>query len=346
MRERIYLPRAVIADIKQHFAKAIDETVLEFDSAWEDEDVVTGHLGGLLTTRQRRVHVTDDEINGTWSWSLHYRKFRGRGGGATESALGADGIFEFLLEGDRYGRVKSILFQSKMAGSGGHDLVEQCARLSTWREAAFVILYDRDGFKAITLDAALQAKGAVESAQNESLAKFLVDEFIGCKVGDSDLHYIPAMRELRWYSINNQTVAVRFTIPNRFRLKVVPPKGGLHIPNADLRIEAEQIHRHRMKATPEDILKVQYEQAPQTPKQAVRQLSRVYHTDFFTKFSVQTRELLNARLQEFNEARTELERNHSMRRRRQSHGHTDGGTSQEAEKEARSRPGHISSDKR
>ncbi|GLH77214.1 hypothetical protein SSBR45G_21220 [Bradyrhizobium sp. SSBR45G] len=184
---------------------------------------------------------------------------------------------------------------------------EQCALLSTWREAAFIVLYDIKDFRAVTLDAALQAKGALEHAQSETLARFLVNEFIGCKVGDNDLRYMPGTRELSWYSINNETVGVRFSIPHRFRLNVVAPKRGLGIPHINRNIAPEQIHRHRMKATPEDMLKVQYEQATQSPKQAVHQLFRVYHTDFFNGFSMQTRELLNARLQEFNEARSERE---------------------------------------
>ena len=210
-----------------------------------------------------------------------------------------------------------------MAGSGGHGLVEQCARLSTWREAAFVILYDAGGFKAVTLDAALQAKGAIERAEYQTLARFLVDEFIGCKVGDSDLRYVPATRELSWHSISNEIVGVHFSTPNRFCLKVIPPRHGLTLPYVNRRIEPKQIHRHRMKSTPEDVLRVRYGQPVQSSKQAVHQLARIYHPDLFVNFSPQTRELLNARLQEFNEARAEVDSYYQNQGRKQSNDPND-----------------------
>lgn len=316
MRQRFYLPRAVISDIADHFTQAIDETEASFYSACEDEDALTGHLGGKLTTRQRLVNVVDDEINGIWRWSLSYRKFRGRGKGAPERTLGADGIFELVFDNSKTTSTKSILFQSKMAGAGGRDLVDQCARLSTWREAAFVMLYAPTGFRAITLDAVLQEKGKVENAPSDKLASFLTQQFVGCRIGDNDLRYRPETRELSWYSVNDETVGVRFSIPNRLRLKVMAPRRNDGYLWIDKRIEADQLHRHRMKSALEDVLRVQHDETGQLPSKAFYQLARVYHTDLFNDFSSETRELLNARLQEFNQARSELEPGKPLRRSR------------------------------
>ncbi len=93
------IPQLVRADMRARFASRIRKTNLEFDSSAEDEDVMTGHLGANLTTYARQVFVSDVELPGNWTWSLRYRKFRGRGLGATEKKLGADGIFELIVDG-------------------------------------------------------------------------------------------------------------------------------------------------------------------------------------------------------------------------------------------------------
>lgn len=314
VRHRLYIPRAVLADIAQQLTHAIDNTVAEFDSAWEDEDVVTGHLGGQLTVRNRSVQVTEDEINGTWRWSLHYRKFRGRGAGATEKVLGADGIFELTLDGINKTETKSILFQSKMKGSSSAGLVEQCARLSTWREAAFVILYGDDGFDATTIDATLQTRGAVETAPVQPLASFLTDEFLACHVGDNDLRYQSEKRQLSWRTINQETVAVRFPIAHRFRLKVTPPKRGHREPWIERHIAPSEVHRYRMEVGAEDLLKVQSRPEIVAPSAVIRSLSKIYHPDLFGQFSPETQELVKVRLQEFNEAHQQV-RGQDPRRR-------------------------------
>jgi len=98
MRRRLYIPDEVKANIRAHLETAIQNTVEGFDSASEDEDTMTGHLGARLQVRVQRVMVPrPNEIPGEWRWAIKYYKFRGRGPAATERFLGADGIFELTL---------------------------------------------------------------------------------------------------------------------------------------------------------------------------------------------------------------------------------------------------------
>ncbi|WP_145980719.1 hypothetical protein [Magnetospirillum sp. ME-1] len=306
MRHNMYIPEAVRIDIAERLTEAINATVEEFESAWEDEDVVTGHLGGQMTTRRRKVMVDNVELGGVWTWSLHYRKFGGRGKGAPEKAIGADGIFELSLEHQSYTDVKSLLFQSKVEGGSSGSLIDQSARLSTWREAAFIMVYGKAGFKAVTIDSAMKSKGSVDTAPSTPLEVFLNEEFVACNVGDNDLQYLAPDRQLSWRNFHGEIVAVNFCLTHRFRINVVPPIGGRRKPRIDRHIQPDEIHRHRMDIRIEDLLKVQTNAPSTTPKMTLRALTKIYHPDLFHSCSLETRELMKVRLQEFNEAFDQL----------------------------------------
>src|SRR4051812_40498839 len=114
MKRPLYLPNEVKVDIQKHLDAAIKRAVDGYESAAEDEDVMTGHLGGLLRIGPQRVHVTQAEVDGDWSWSIEYHKFRGRGDKATESFVGADGILELQVRRPNGVHRKAALFQSKL----------------------------------------------------------------------------------------------------------------------------------------------------------------------------------------------------------------------------------------
>lgn len=110
MRRQLNIPLLVKQAIEAHVRKRMAEVEERFHSAAEDEDTFTGHLGALLGTSERQVLVDGQP----WYWSIEYTKFRGRGKGATESYIGADGIFEIRVHGIEVAGRKSVLFQSKM----------------------------------------------------------------------------------------------------------------------------------------------------------------------------------------------------------------------------------------
>ena len=131
MRRQLHIPGQVQRDIATKLTEGVNKTLQDWHSAAEDEDVVTGHLGARLTTHALKILVLEDQRPGVWTWSLGYGKFRGRGQGAPESLLGADGIFELTIESPNEVDTKSLLFQSKMKDAGGRELAEQCAKLSS-----------------------------------------------------------------------------------------------------------------------------------------------------------------------------------------------------------------------
>src|SRR5580698_4137420 len=105
MRRSLYIPEPVRAAIEAHVRERLSEADQGFWSAAEDEDTYTGHLGALLRATERKVLVDGQ----AWHWSIEYTKFRGRGKRATESAVGADGIFEIRVRGTEIEGRKSVL---------------------------------------------------------------------------------------------------------------------------------------------------------------------------------------------------------------------------------------------
>lgn len=152
MRNKIYIPKEVKVSISEHIRNSINRAVEGYSSACEDEDTLTGHLGALLKIENQEVFV-EDNLPGAWKWSINYYKFRGRGSKATESFLGADGIFELLVNGskDNQSSKKSLLFQAKNNWKNDKLLYKQCIKLSNWREAAFVVNYTPKNFKHSSL---------------------------------------------------------------------------------------------------------------------------------------------------------------------------------------------------
>lgn len=314
MRHRLYIPAAVQVDIANRIRQAVADTLIEFESAAEEEDTLTGHLGARMTTREREVYADDPEIQGIWTWSLQYRKFRGKGAGATEKRIGADGIFELSLARKGNVETKSLLFQSKMGTAGGKDLVEQCATLSTWREAAVILAYEPHQIRAVTIDEALRTKGALQKAESTALDDYLARLFVACHVGDNDLRYYATNRTLMWRTASGELVATRFPLTHRFRLRVQPPGHSSKIPAVDRIVPNEEIHKYRIDARTEEMLAVKPGEVPANAKAAVRALSKIYHPDLYTNFSPDTRERMKVRMQEFNEAYQSMSPGQSRRR--------------------------------
>ncbi|HEX8513706.1 MAG TPA: hypothetical protein VF688_11445 [Allosphingosinicella sp.] len=297
MRRPLYIPDAVQVDIANQVRRAVADTLIEFESAEEDEDAFTGHLGARLTTRRREVFADDQELPGAWTWSLQYRMFRGRGSGATEKRLGADGIFELGLHRKGFTETKSLLFQSKMGTAGGKDLVEQCAKLSTWREAALVLAYEPQQIRAITIDEALRTKGALQKAESTGLEDYIARLFIACHVGDNDLRYHATDRRLTWRTVSGELVGTKFSVAHRFRVRVQPPGQPRTDLAVDRMIPQDDIHKYRMDARTDEMLAVKPGETAPSAKAAIRALSKIYHPDLYSNFSSETRERMKVRMQ-------------------------------------------------
>jgi hypothetical protein len=307
MPRRLYIPREVRAAIAAHIEAATARAVDGFLSAHEDEDTLTGELGSSLRTGTHTVNVVGDEINGPWKWSIRYSKFRGRGFEATESLLGADGIFELTLNYGMREDTKSLLFQAKTEWQKDTTLISQAAQLSTWREAAIFVNYTPQGFYAYSIDSVLGSRGAEADAENRlTLQEALTEHFLDCRIGDMDLRYNPATRHLTWRDLSGAIVATKFSIPNRIRVKIQSPNAKEKV-NFEKLIPFEDIHRHRMQAEPEEMLMPLLSENNVSPKNQKRSLSMTYHPDRYSDGDQLLRDLLNRRMQEINAAYETLE---------------------------------------
>jgi hypothetical protein len=308
MPRRLYIPRQVSEAISAHITSAIEKARNGFWSANEDEDTLTGHLGACLRIGPQSVEVTQDEVNGTWRWSVDYAKFRGRGSKATESYLGADGIIEISLDRGFRHETKSILFQSKIDWTTSKDLVEQAVLLSTWREASIAINYTPTSFDAYSIDNVLASRGNQQDARNKlSLQDALTQHFLECKVGNTDLRYDARARRLVWRDTKGVRVATQFTIPHRIRIEIEAP---VHKPNLDYDklIPAEEIHQHRMEVEAADVLKPILSNRKESAKVMKQSLAMTYHPDRYSTFDQTFRDLATRRMQEINAASDELKK--------------------------------------
>lgn len=305
MRQKLFVPEEVKTAIRAHLSRAVEHAVAEYLSAAEDEDSLTGHLGARLQVASRRVHVesTQSERPGEWTWSVNYYKFRGRGPGASERLLGADGVFELKLVIGTRVDVKSLLFQAKIDREGGRDLLEQCIKLSTWREAAFVLSYSERGFAAISLDEVISARGSLRRApRGTPLQEYLGREYLDCEIGDTDLFYEARQRRLRWRSMEGEVVAVPFGIRHRIGINVRAPALGTMARGIDHIISPDEIYNHRMQATTDDLLAPPRRAIALNPKQAQRSIALTYHPDRYLELDELHRQILTRRMQEFNGA--------------------------------------------
>jgi hypothetical protein len=301
MRVQPYLPDSVRNSIQRHLSKAIKAVVESHVSGQEDEDTLTGHLGFAIRTRHPRgVVVENDGRRETWNWSLNYHKFRGRGKGATERIIGADGIVQFSIDAVEQHFTKSALFQAKAAKNNLQKLLSQCIMLSTWKEAAFVVQYGRERYTASALDDAM--KQALRLPHHEGLAldAFFMDVFVACMIGDSDLLYEPSDRVLRWRDHEGKIVHSSFAVRHMMQLQVKGPNQSAWQRGEE--ISVADIHEHRLNATDEEILGVSRTATEAEIKRARREAAKLYHADKHQQLEPGVQHILNLRMKEQNAA--------------------------------------------
>jgi hypothetical protein len=298
-RRSLSIPEEVKAAIRTHLAEKYPIALDGYWSANEDEDSLTGDLGATIRIKNQKVFVEKSQIerSGEWTWSIDYRKFRGRGPNATENILGADGLFELSLGIGNRVEKKTLLFQSKKDWTFDNNLVEQAIKLSTWREAAFIINFSENSFEAIDLDSILVSRGhRTENIRSKSLDKFIGEDFLNCIVGDFDLSYDAVSRKLIWRNMDDEIVATKFSIPQRITIKIDAPN---HTKYKKI-IKNEEIYNHRMYASEEDILSLEENYSEKDIKKARDKNAKIYHLDTNNNNNPFLNSILNRRMQEVN----------------------------------------------
>jgi hypothetical protein len=302
MVDFIYIPEAVKTSIKNHIVTAVNRAKEAFPSAYEDEDVFTGVLFGLLKIGPQRVIVQNDEINGTWSWEIDFKKFGGRGKGATESILGADGVFELHLQNANSQvteKRKSLLFQSKLDWTTKDlKLYQQCARMLAWREASIVINYTYENLETFYIDSILKNLGQ-KPEKNLPLEELLGSEFINCKIGDSDLFYDAIKKQLIWLDTNNKIISTKFNINRVLKIKVKEPRKQ-NSKMVDYEIDNNMISNHRLKSNISDTYGINDIKTLSELNKVKKDIQKTFHTDKHNLLPEAQKNILTEILQDYN----------------------------------------------
>jgi hypothetical protein len=172
--------------ISRHVNRAVARAKRGYWSAFAEEDTLTGAVLSKLQARGRKVVVADQETSTShvWTWEIDYHKFRSKPKGAPEPVLGADAIFTIKLRRGQEVHEKSLLMQAKIEAAVNSELLFQCAKLSTWREAAFVLNFSPEEFEAVTLDQVFRSAGRKErELHGKPLDDFISDDFLPCRIG-------------------------------------------------------------------------------------------------------------------------------------------------------------------
>lgn len=304
-RRKLYIPEEVKIEIRKHISERYKLALDGYFSANEEEDALTGDLGATLRIKNQKVFVPNkQEVSGEWTWGIDYHKFRGRGPGATENKLGADGLFELTLKVGNRIEKKSLLFQSKINWLDDVNLIKEAIKLTTWREASFILNFTASEFEAIDLDSIIASRGKRnEKIRVISLDKFIGTTFLDCIVGDVDLKYDAVARRIIWRTTSGQIVATKFSIPQRISIQIIAPDIMYgHNFNYDKEISNDEIHDHRMEASEEEMLSLGDNYSAAELKKARASKALIYHSDAHTFGDEFLDGLMKRRMQEVNAA--------------------------------------------
>jgi len=306
-RRTIYIPDEVKEKIREHLSARYPYALEGFQSASEEEDALTGDFGSSLRTNNQKVFVKNNqqELPGEWTWGITYKKLRGRGPDSSEKRVGADGVFELMVRNGIRVETKSMLFQSKIYWQNDPNLFKQAIKLSTWREAAFLLNFTPSAIEAIDLDNTIMSRGKrQDETKSTNIDQFIGNDFLNCRVGDADLYYDAVKRILRWKSSDGSIVSTKFSIPNRLRITITAPSRGDDYYGRQ--ISNEEIHNHRMDATAEDILSLGTSYSKSELKKARTLMAKIYHADTLDLSDLELVDLTNKRMQEINRAFDDL----------------------------------------
>jgi hypothetical protein len=296
-----------------------------YECTQEEEDAITGDLWSALRTSEvQLVNVSDGDNNpGMWKWEISYSKVRSKSCNATETIIGADGILELKVGNVEVPQVKSALFQAKNDLGKDKKLVEQCIKLSTWREAAFIINYTANGYFALSVDDVIQSGGDSKKFKYAvRLADWLKKYFLECKVGHTELYYDKALRRLYWASMGapkqtgyyrNSWVYADFMPRYLASITITPPhwwtKDASEIPE-------ENIQLNRLTYTAEDLYDMRGEYTLSKLNKRKKELLQIYHSDKNHRLQ-EVQPLLDARVREIMTAYDELAEHTVVAQKRQ-----------------------------
>jgi hypothetical protein len=188
----IPIPNYISEQLRQHILDQCPSAEAGWEFANQDEDTLTGDFFGRMRTEYQE--------NGAYKWRFQYNKVRGRGKGALEKTIGADGIitlhFRDQITGNDY--YKSIVFQAKKENNR-IDNVQWDKMKSFFPNGNMIVSYGANGYSSF-----------IDTVSNkESLCHVLSTNFLNCTIGIEGLHYD---------SLNNKFIRPsNFPMPGRVK---------------------------------------------------------------------------------------------------------------------------------
>lgn len=200
------LPDFLVKNIQTHIREQSLEGEFGWEHANEEEDTLTGDYLSQLRTNWNN--------SSDWKWRIKYTKVRGRGPGAYEKKIGADGIITIEFENNGERTYKSIIFQSKKKGN--NNIKEQLKKMDdTLPDGNMVLVFTPRGYFAER-----GSEFTNDRNMNIRAGDYLADEFIGCKNGQWGVEYDGGRKSLK---IGEKKIP-RVFIKHKLNLEIIQRK--------------------------------------------------------------------------------------------------------------------------
>lgn len=213
---RELLPPAVYGAVEDHITQQAARAHRGWEAGSDEEDTLTGHLGASLQRDWSTITVNGAE----WTWRMTYKKFRGRGPGAFERQIGADGILQLEVNLGVEIEFKGLLFQAKKIGQMNGHLAEQVGFMESVADRCSAVFeYGPDEYRAISghdylADADLVNRRAAPTLR--PLGEFLGQGFLGCDFGVRGMYFDAVRRILHL----PDSSAIRTSLDHRLQIEV------------------------------------------------------------------------------------------------------------------------------
>ncbi|WP_316233796.1 hypothetical protein [Bradyrhizobium sp. SZCCHNPS2010] len=187
------LPDGLKRIIRDRYLAGIADAEAKYQLNAADEDALTGSLGSNMSMAHP---MTYSDGRRQFEYQVSYRKIRGRGAGAPERHLGADGIFQIEVKDETGAKRKGLPFQSKKGWRGkDSNLLGQTINMIETAGGGIVIDYRPGRYTACLAHDVVQHQGnrrLVDAAgKAQSLGQLLGNDFLDCTIGQLGLYFDP-----------------------------------------------------------------------------------------------------------------------------------------------------------
>ena len=187
------LPPELKRIIRDRYLAGIADAEAKYRLSSADEDALTGALGHSISMAHPMIYLDGHK---QYEYQILYQKIRGRGRGAPEKSLGADGIFQIEVRDENGERRKGLPFQSKKQWRATDGkLLQQTVDMLETAGDGIVIDYRPNQYAACRAEDVVHNHGnrrlIDKAGKAEPLGQLLGNDFLNCNIGQSGLFFDP-----------------------------------------------------------------------------------------------------------------------------------------------------------